>query len=274
MSRGHIAILTTECFASSDAVKRLASRLGRRVALLVVSHPDQETSLPSQVRTHLRRSGPRFLQFLLANFSIYELLTGPLGRSAARLARRSPPESLAAFCKSRGIGHVVTQDVNDLATRRAIADAKIDTIVVLYFDKILGLDLLDAVPGGALNVHGALLPEYRGLFPEIWALGSGESEVGVTVHRIVDRGIDSGPIIAQARKPVTPGMTALDLSYDVNIAGAELVADLLDGDGVLGAVEQQAGSYFSYPSPEAMRRLVARGHRPASFLRVIRAMLA
>ena len=69
-------------------------------------------------------------------------------------------------------------------------------------NQIFRAALLEVAHKGCLNVHSALLPRYRGLMPTFWVLKNGEKETGVSVF-LVDKGIDSGPIVVQKRVPIT-----------------------------------------------------------------------
>jgi methionyl-tRNA formyltransferase len=83
-------------------------------------------------------------------------------------------------------------------------------------------------PLGMLNIHPSLLPAGRGPEPVFWTLRRGESVTGVTVHRM-DRGFDTGPIVAQAELAVTPGVRAPDLENDLMARGAWLLLEALPG---------------------------------------------
>lgn len=79
---------------------------------------------------------------------------------------------------------------------------------------------------GALNVHGALLPQFRGANVLNWAIINGESETGVTVHQI-DAGIDTGPIVAQRRISITDDDTALSVRSKLSVLGEELLSEII-----------------------------------------------
>lgn len=109
-----------------------------------------------------------------------------------------------------------------------------DVIVVAAFGRILPQAILDLPPKGCLNVHGSLLPKYRGAAPIQWAVINGESETGVTIM-VMDAGLDTGDILEQAVIPISEDDTAGDVaSRMAEIGGGLLVSTLkrwMDGTG-------------------------------------------
>jgi methionyl-tRNA formyltransferase len=101
-----------------------------------------------------------------------------------------------------------------------------DLLIVNSYAMILRPNVLAIPRFGAVNVHGALLPAYRGANPTEWALINGERETGVTIHAI-DEGIDTGPIIAQRKVPVRFEDTWIDLRRRVAAATEGLLAETL-----------------------------------------------
>ena len=95
-------------------------------------------------------------------------------------------------------------------TAAALVAAGVDLVCLAGFMRLVRQPLLDAFPGRMVNIHPSLLPAFPGL--EAWrqAVEGGASESGCTVH-YVDAGMDTGPIILQARVPVLPDDTAATL---------------------------------------------------------------
>lgn len=83
---------------------------------------------------------------------------------------------------------------------------QVEWIALAGYMRLIGPTLLSAYDGRILNIHPSLLPAFPGRHAIADALAAGASETGVTVHR-VDAGIDTGPVIAQERVPIDPGMT-------------------------------------------------------------------
>lgn len=113
-----------------------------------------------------------------------------------------------------------TPDFIDMIRR---ADPKI--IFSFYYRRLLSKELLAIPPLGAMNLHGSLLPRYRGRAPVNWALVNGESETGVTLHYMVEKA-DAGDIVAQRGVPIDQADTALTLYRKLTQAAKELLEEV------------------------------------------------
>lgn len=116
-----------------------------------------------------------------------------------------------------------------------------DLIVVVAYGQILPQAVLDLPRFGCVNVHTSLLPKYRGAAPIQWALLNGESETGVTIMKM-DAGLDTGPILSQARTPIAN----TDNAQTVHDRLAKLGADLLSRT----VPNYTAGRITPRPQPE------------------------
>jgi len=101
-----------------------------------------------------------------------------------------------------------------------------DVIVVAAFGRILPQVILDLPPKGCLNVHGSLLPKYRGAAPIQWAVINGEHETGVTIM-VMDAGLDTGAILDQAVVPIAEEDTAGDVAVRMSERGGGLLVSTL-----------------------------------------------
>jgi methionyl-tRNA formyltransferase len=97
-----------------------------------------------------------------------------------------------------------------------------DLCIVAAYGQILSPAALAVPPHGSLNVHGSLLPRYRGASPVVGALLAGETETGVTIM-LMDAGLDTGPILTTATAPIRPDDTAASLTARLADLGAELL---------------------------------------------------
>ncbi len=114
---------------------------------------------------------------------------------------------------------------NDEA-RETIAAAKPDVIVVVAYGRILPADILSLPPYGCVNVHGSLLPRYRGAAPIQWAVLNGDAEAGVTTMQM-DEGLDTGDMLLQSRRLVPDTMTTGELFDLLAADGATLLVETL-----------------------------------------------
>jgi methionyl-tRNA formyltransferase len=101
-----------------------------------------------------------------------------------------------------------------------------DCIVVVAYGQIIPKTILEIPPKGIINVHGSLLPRYRGAAPVEWAIASGETETGVTTM-LMDEGLDTGPILLQRSLSVSAEDTGGSLKAKLAAMGAELLLETL-----------------------------------------------
>jgi len=125
--------------------------------------------------------------------------------------------------------------------------ARPDFLFSFYYRSMLGATLLSLPARGAYNLHGSLLPKYRGRVPVNWAVLNGESETGATLHAMAAKP-DAGDIVGQQAVPILPDDTAVEVFRKVSVA-AELVLHrclpgLIAGTAPRRAQDLAAGSYF------------------------------
>ena len=140
--------------------------------------------------------------------------------------------SVADRAHDAGIPVFAPADVNAPAMVERIATLAPELLFSFYFRQIVKPGLLGVPSRGALNLHGSLLPRYRGRCPVNWVLVRGETETGVTLHYMEPKP-DTGDIVAQRRVPIADDDTALTLNRKLAEAAGELlrvtVPDLLAG---------------------------------------------
>lgn len=105
-----------------------------------------------------------------------------------------------------------------------------DVIAVTAFGRILPPVILDLPPMGCVNVHGSLLPRYRGAAPIQWAIINGETETGITTM-LMDPGLDTGPMLMRATVPINQTDTAGDLAARLAPLGGRLLVETITGLG-------------------------------------------
>jgi methionyl-tRNA formyltransferase len=103
-----------------------------------------------------------------------------------------------------------------------------DAIVVVAYGRIIPQWMLELPRFGNINVHGSLLPKYRGAAPIQWAVANGESETGVTTMRL-DAGLDTGDVLLMDRMPIGAETTAAELYPQLAQMGARLLVRTLEG---------------------------------------------
>src|SRR5256885_3777116 len=115
---------------------------------------------------------------------------------------------------------------NNAELREKLEDLKPEAIVVVAYGRLIPKWMLDLPRYGNLNLHGSLLPKYRGAAPIQWAIANGERWTGVTTMRL-DEGLDTGAILLQREIAIAPEDTAVTLAPRLAAAGAELMVETL-----------------------------------------------
>jgi methionyl-tRNA formyltransferase len=128
--------------------------------------------------------------------------------------------------------------MKDPALLETLAEWNPAVIVVAAFGRILPPVMLELPSMGCLNVHGSLLPKYRGAAPIQWAVLNGEKETGVTIMKM-DEGMDTGPILRTATVSIGPEETSGELAKRMAEIGGGLLLETLR-DWVRGEVTPQS----------------------------------
>ncbi|WP_300631789.1 bifunctional UDP-4-amino-4-deoxy-L-arabinose formyltransferase/UDP-glucuronic acid oxidase ArnA [Pseudomonas sp.] len=134
--------------------------------------------------------------------------------------------SVAQLCARNGIPVHAPEDANHPLWVERIAKLNPDFIFSFYYRNLLSEPLLAIARQGAFNLHGSLLPKYRGRAPANWVLVNGETETGVTLHRMVKRA-DAGAILAQQKVNIERSDTGLSLHAKLRDAASTLLRDAL-----------------------------------------------
>lgn len=139
--------------------------------------------------------------------------------------------------------------------------AEPDLVVSIRYRRILKEAAIAIPRHGVLNLHSGILPAYRGVMATFWAMLAGEDEIGCTLHRITDAGIDTGPVIAVCRLARDPAASYLENVLSLYRPGVdrlvEAIAALDAGRPVTGDMQPAgAGRYFRAPDAAAVRKFV------------------
>jgi methionyl-tRNA formyltransferase len=117
---------------------------------------------------------------------------------------------------------------NNLELRAELESIRPDAIIVVAYGRIIPEWMLNLPRFGNINLHGSLLPKYRGAAPIQWAVANGETETGATTMRL-DVGMDTGDVLLERRLAIGPETTASDLYPQLAVIGSELMIETLDG---------------------------------------------
>ncbi|MFT3927229.1 MAG: methionyl-tRNA formyltransferase [Myxococcales bacterium] len=160
------------------------------------------------------------LEALLDVADVPLVVTQPDKAQGRGLELAPPPVKLLA--QSRGIPVFQPLKARDGALRDRLRELDLDFALVVAYGKILPQDVLDAPRLGCLNVHGSLLPRWRGAAPIQWSVVSGDRETGVCLMQM-DAGMDTGPVLLREVVAIAPSETGGELFERLSKLSGELV---------------------------------------------------
>lgn len=161
--------------------------------------------------------------------------------------------SVAALCQERGIPYVQPEASDLLELLPQFKKIAPDYIFSFYYRYLISTAILDTARIAALNMHGSLLPKYRGRAPVNWAVLHGETETGASLH-IMEAKPDAGDIVGQEAVPIDPDEDATAVFTKVSNAAVHVMQTalpaLLEGRVPRTPNVLANGSYFSGRKPE------------------------
>jgi methionyl-tRNA formyltransferase len=156
-------------------------------------------------------------------------------------------DSVAELAALHGIPTITPDNPNTPEVVAQIRALQPDLFFSFYYREMLKRELLEIPWRGALNMHGSLLPKYRGRVPVNWAIIHGETETGSTLHYMTEKP-DNGNIVAQQAVPILPNDTALQVFQKVTVAAEmalnDCLPDLLAGRAKALKQDLSKGAYF------------------------------
>ncbi len=159
------------------------------------------------------------------NFEVLAAVTQPDKRRGRGNQTTASPVKSAA--KARQIPVFSPQRIKkDVETLNQLRDLDADIFVVIAYGQILSQEILDMPRLGCINVHGSILPKYRGAAPINWCLYHGETQTGITTM-LMDAGMDTGAMLLKATIPIELSDNAQDLADKLALLGADLLVETL-----------------------------------------------
>jgi methionyl-tRNA formyltransferase len=160
-------------------------------------------------------------------------------------------ESVISVCETEGIPYITPDDAKGPGLLGAIKAAAPDLMFSFYYRHMLPAEILAIAP--AYNMHGSLLPQYRGRAPVNWAVLHGAAETGATLHEMTIKP-DAGAIVYQTAVPILPDDTAHEVFGKVTVAAEQtlwrILPCLLAGTAPRTVNDLKQGGYFGGRKPE------------------------
>ncbi len=165
------------------------------------------------------------LERLLADGHTVRLVVSQPDKPVGRKQIMTPPAvKVCALTHNLPVYQPVSMKTDE--TYDYLQKVKADAIIVVAYGKILPRRILDMTPYGCINVHGSLLPRYRGAAPVQWAVINGDEESGVTTMQL-DEGVDTGDVLLMSRRPLDDTITGGELFDLLAADGAALLSETL-----------------------------------------------
>lgn len=172
-------------------------------------------------------------------------------------------QSIASVCKKHGVLYELVPDVNAEQFLHRLRESGTDLLISVSCPQIFKKPLIELPKLGCLNIHGAILPHYRGVLPSFWMLANQEKKAGVSVYYVNEK-IDAGELCGQRIFEILPGESLDSFITRSKAIAAELLTEVLgkieDGTITQSPLNLAEGSYYSWPNPEAVKRFRANGH--------------
>jgi methionyl-tRNA formyltransferase len=164
------------------------------------------------------------LEALLSDkfFEVVQVVTQP-DRPSGR-GQKLQPSPVKVFSQKAGLPVLSPENINSPESIESLKQLNLDAIVVVAFGQILRKDFLNLCPNKCVNLHGSLLPRWRGAAPIQRALMEGDRESGVSLQVIVAK-LDAGPVIGERPLTLPIDMNALELHDQLSQLGASLFLD-------------------------------------------------
>lgn len=183
---------------------------------------------------------PMFEAILAAGHDVPVVVTRPTRPTRGR--KKPPPNPMREAAEPLGMDIWAPDSINDPEVVQQLGEVGADLMVVCDYGQILSRDTLATTRLGGINLHGSLLPKYRGAAPVQWAVINGDSHSGVTVIHMTPK-LDGGPTLVQVDTPIEAHETAETLEVRLSQLGVPAVLEAIEllaswnGKSTLGAIQ-------------------------------------
>lgn len=172
--------------------------------------------------------------------------------------------SIAAVCRKYGVPASVVRDVNAPEFLDELRGLNPDVLISVSCPLIFKKSLIELPPRGILNLHGAILPQYRGIMPAFRMLANGETKAGVSIY-FVNEDIDAGDLCGQRIFDIPPDDTLDSFIVRSKAIAADLLLEVLarmeDGTVTSTPLDLAQGSYYKWPDAAAVRQFRQQGRK-------------
>jgi len=178
------------------------------------------------------------LEALIENFSVVGVVTQPDKPAGRGKELKAPP--IKEIAQQHGLNLIQPRKLSDEGVFDVLKNWDPDVIIVVAFGQILRKNVLELPKYGCVNIHGSLLPRWRGAAPIQTSILHGDEMTGITIMKM-DEGVDTGPILQQEFVPITDVDTSESLGRKLSVVGADLLVRVLP-DYIGGKIKPQTQS--------------------------------
>lgn len=259
-----IIVSQEDNFFLPAVVERILKAPGIRVSSIVLI--DSRGALKNNKLYFVRNFGLTRSLRLACKYLGAELLDRVDRLAGCRLLKQK--RSLRGLARKYGLPCSVTGDINSAEIYSMMEREQPQLILSFSAPQVFKEPLLSLPRYGVLNIHGSLLPDYRGIMPGFWVLANGEKFTGATIHRMSE-GIDEGEILFQEKVDISNCKTMFQVIAATKTMGGEIALKALrcfcnNPEGIRFQPNPTAeGRYFSWPTKDDINRFYDRGCRLA-----------
>lgn len=257
----HIAFLSPdEPFYLPEFYRYIFDNLpsGHEIKIIIVPPIYKNTTKVDVALRYAKTFGIKEAAILAYKVIYYKAMDYFMGRSENRFY------SLQSVFKRYGIPYLYELDVNSPRNLDRLKEWDTELIISISCPQIFKKALIDLPSKGCLNLHGSLLPNYRGVMPSFWVLANNEKEAGITLF-FVNEKIDAGDVLIQRRFSINPNETLDSFIRRSKRIGAEMV---IEGIEKISSdkfetypLDMSKGNYYGWPKREDVKRFLSNGKR-------------
>jgi methionyl-tRNA formyltransferase len=244
-------------FLTTDEPLFLPKFFERLLPALSLRHPLRVYSVPPLYKSQTSAQAARRY---LASFGVSATIQLTTRLVRAKLAR----QSIESVCRRAGVAYELIADVNAPAFLERLRTENTDLLISVSCPQIFRRALIDLPPEGILNIHGAILPQYRGVLPSFWMMANGEQEAGVSIY-FVDEAIDAGELCGQEVFSIRADESLEEFILRSKLIAADLLSRTIEamerGNIERRPMDLAQGSYYPWPDAQAIQRFRAAGRR-------------